>query len=57
MMGASMTFIVTHLAGVMPAVNPGTQVAYAACIVGVAVYSIALIATRWLPEPPEHLDE
>lgn len=57
MMGASMTFIVTHLAGVMPGATPGTQLAYAACIVGMGVYTIALIATWWLPEPPMKIDE
>jgi hypothetical protein len=57
MMGASMTFIVTHLAGVMPGETPGAQVAYAACIVGIAVYTTALIATWWLPEPPAQIEE
>jgi MFS family permease len=57
MMGASATFIVTHLAAVMPGATPGAQVAYAACIVGIAVYSISLIATWWLPEPAEHIED
>jgi hypothetical protein len=57
MMGASATFIVTHLAAIMPGVTPGVQLAYAACIVGVVVYSTALIATWWLPEPPASLED
>ncbi len=57
MMGASMTFIVTHLAGVMPGATPGAQLAYAACIIGIGVYATALIATWWLPEPPAKLEE
>jgi hypothetical protein len=57
MLGASMTFIVTHLAGVMPGATPGAQLAYAACIIGIGVYATALIATWWLPEPPAKIEE
>lgn len=57
MMGASATFIVTHLAAVMPGNTPGVQLAYAACIMGMFVYTAALIATWWMPEPPARLEE
>lgn len=57
MMGASVTFIVTHLAALMPGNTPGAQLAYAACIMGVVVYAIALIATWWMPEPPARLED
>jgi MFS family permease len=57
MLGAGATFIVTHLAGIMPGSNPGIQVAYAACIMGMIVYSTALVATWWMPEPPAKLDD
>jgi hypothetical protein len=57
MLGAGATFIVTHLAGVMPGANPGIQLAYAACIMGMVVYSTALVATWWMPEPPEKLED
>ncbi len=57
MLGAGASFIVTHLAGVMPGANPGVQLAYAACIIGMVVYSTALVATWWLPEPAEKLED
>jgi MFS family permease len=57
MLGAGASFIVTHLAGVMPGANPGIQVAYAACIIGMLVYATALVATWWMPEPPARLED
>jgi MFS family permease len=57
MLGAGASFIVTHLAGIMPGANPGVQLAYAACIIGMVVYSTALVATWWLPEPAEKLED
>ncbi len=56
MLGAGATFIVTHLAGVMPGANPGIQLAYAACAMGMVVYSTALLATWWMPEPAANLE-
>jgi hypothetical protein len=41
----------------MPAVLPGAQLAYAASIVGVGVYLLALVLTFWLVEPPEKLPD
>jgi hypothetical protein len=41
----------------MPAGLPGAQLSYAAAIVGICVYSAALLLTFWLPEPPERLPE
>jgi hypothetical protein len=41
----------------MPGTTPGAQVAYAACIVGIAVYTTAFVATWWLPEPAEELED
>ena len=55
MLGTSASFITTHLAAVMPAILPGAQLAYAASIVGVGVYLLALVLTFWLVEPPEKL--
>lgn len=57
MIGAGATFVVTHLAGVMPGASPGAQLAYAAGIVGMLVYSTALVASWWLPEPSPHLED
>ena len=57
MLGTSASFVTTHLAAVMPAALPGAQLAYAAAVVGVGVYLLALVLTFWLPEPPEKLPD
>jgi len=57
MLGTSASFVTTHLAAVMPAALPGAQLAYAAAVVGVGVYLLALLLTFWLTEPPEKLPD
>jgi len=57
MLGTSASYITTHLAAAMPAALPGAQLSYAAAIVGVGVYLLALILTFWLTEPPEKLPD
>jgi sugar phosphate permease len=57
MLGTSASFVTTHLAAVMPAALPGAQLAYAAAVVGIGVYLLALVLTFWLPEPPEQLPD
>jgi hypothetical protein len=57
MCGTSAAYLVAQLAGWMPAGLPGAQLSYAAAIVGICVYSAALLLTFWLPEPPERLPE
>lgn len=57
MLGAGATFIVTHLAGVMPGATPGLQLAHAACLMGMIVYATNLAATFFMPEPPAKLEE
>jgi hypothetical protein len=57
MMGTSAAYVVAHLAGWMPGSAPGAQLSYAAALVGIGVYSGALILTFWLPEPPETLPD
>jgi MFS family permease len=57
MLGAGATFIVTHLAGVMPGATPGLQLANAACLIGVVVYATNLTATFFMPEPPAKLED
>ena len=57
MLGTSASFVTTHLAAVMPAALPGAQLAYAAAVVGIGVYLLALVLTFWLPEPPEKLPD
>ena len=57
MCGTSAAYVVAHLAAWMPAGLPGAQLSYAAAIVGIAVYSGALILSFWLPEPPGTLPD
>ena len=57
MLGTSAAYVVAHLAAWMPAELPGAQLAYAAAIIGIVVYSTALILSFWLPEPPETLPD
>ena len=57
MLGTSASFVTTHLAAMMPAALPGAQLSYAAAIVGIGVYLLALVLTFWLPEPPEKLPD
>jgi hypothetical protein len=57
MLGAGATFIVTHLSAITPGETPGARLAYAAGIMGLVVYSTALVATWWLPEPVADVEE
>jgi MFS family permease len=57
MCGMSGAFITTHLAALMPGSLPAVKLTYAAAVVGIAVYALALVLTFWLPEPPEKLPE
>ena len=57
MLGTSAAYVVAHLAAWMPEGVPGAQLSYAAAIVGIGVYSGALILSFWLPEPPETLPD
>ena len=57
MLGAGATFIVTHLAGVMPGATPGLHLANAACVMGMIVYATNLGATFFMPEPPATMEE
>ena len=38
----------------MPAALPGAQLAYAAAVVGIGVYLLALVLTFWLPNRPRN---
>jgi MFS family permease len=57
MFGTTGQFAAARLAAlflvVLPAVAPATRIAYAAAIVGFAVYAIGALLTFWLPEPRE----
>jgi predicted MFS family arabinose efflux permease len=51
MIGTSAAFVTTSLAGSMPGGSPSVQLAYAAALVGTAVYVIGFAASFFLPEP------
>jgi hypothetical protein len=51
MMGTGGALVTTELAMVIPGSAPAQQLASAACVVGLGSFLIALIASRWLPEP------
>lgn len=51
MVGTSAALVTTQLAGLMPGGDPGTQLAYAAAVVGTLAYVVGNIACFWLPEP------
>jgi MFS family permease len=51
MIGTSAAYLTTSLAVTMPGATPSVKLAYAAALVGTAVYVIGVIASFWLPEP------
>ena len=51
MMGTGFAFVTTQLTNVMPGATPPTRLAYSAAVVGLFVYLVGLIVSRWLPEP------
>jgi MFS family permease len=51
MIGTAAALLTTSLAGSMPGVSPGVQMAYAAATVGLMVYAIGFLASFFLPEP------
>jgi MFS family permease len=51
MIGTSAALLVTQIVNVMPGGTPGIRLAYAAALVGTAVYIIGLAASFRLPEP------
>jgi hypothetical protein len=51
MIGTSAALVTTQLANVMPGAGPTAKLAYAATVVGFAVYVIGFVASFWLPEP------
>jgi MFS family permease len=57
MIGTFAAVVTTQLATVMPGPTPFTKLAYAAAAVAATVYVIALMASFFLPEPPEKLPE
>jgi hypothetical protein len=51
MLGTSAALVTTQLVSVMPGSSLPMKLTYASAIVGTAAYVIAVIASRWLPEP------
>ena len=51
MIGTGGALLTTTLSLAMPGGLPAAQLAYAAGAVGMTSFLIALIASRWLPEP------
>jgi predicted MFS family arabinose efflux permease len=51
MIGTGFAFVTTQLANVTPGATPPERLAYAAAVVGFAVYLGGFIASWWLPEP------
>jgi len=52
-----MAFTTANLATVMPGATFSLRLAHSAALVAVAVTLVALVASRWLPEPPAELPE
>jgi len=52
-----MAFTTANLATVMPGATHTLKLAHAAALVAVVVSIVALVASRWLPEPPAELPE
>ena len=57
MLGTFASFLTNHLAALMPGALAATKLTYAATIVGVGVYALALILTNLLPEPAGKLPD
>ena len=51
MIGTSAAFVTTTLASLMPGGTPSVQLAWAAALVGFAVYAVGFAASFFLPEP------
>jgi len=51
MIGTSAAFVTAVLANVMPGGTPAVKLAWAAALVGSAVYVVGFVASAYLPEP------
>ncbi len=51
MIGTSAAFVTTTLATSMPGGTPSVKLAWAAALVGFAVYAVGFVASFYLPEP------
>ena len=55
MIGTSAALLTTQFAAMMPGTTPAARLALAAAAVAALVYAVGLIASFWLPEPPDTL--
>jgi MFS family permease len=55
MIGTSAALLTTQFAAMMPGTTPAARLALAAAAVAALVYAVGLIASFWLPEPPDNL--
>ena len=55
MLGTFAALVTTQLATIAPGDDQYIRLAFAAGVVGTAVYVIGLLASNWLPEPGEQL--
>jgi len=55
MIGTSAALLTTQFAAMMPGTTPAARLALAAAAVAALVYAVGLIASFWLPEPPDSL--
>jgi hypothetical protein len=53
MIGTSAALLTSQIAQQMPGTVPTVKLAYAAAIVALLVYAVALVGSYWLPEPPK----
>jgi len=51
MIGTGAALVTAELAAAMPGGSAPAQLAFAAGVVGVSSFLIALVASAWLPEP------
>ena len=57
MLGTFAALLTTQLATIAPGVDEFVKLAFAAGVVGTAVYAIGFITSFWLPEPSEQLED
>ena len=57
MLGTFAALLTTQLATIAPGGDEFVKLAFAAGVVGTAVYAIGFITSFWLPEPGEQLED
>jgi hypothetical protein len=57
MVGTAAALVTTSLAPMLGAATPAAGFAGACALVALVIGAVGLVATAWLPEPPEQLPE